>query len=310
MSKIALLFMAAVLAHMFVSTTAFFDRIGGGGGGSCGGGGGGGGGGSCGGGCGGGGAAEPEEDNAPAPPTVFPPSNVIYAFTGKSHTGKSFVAHRFGALLEAQQTWNISVVPISFADFVTEQFATESGLDAARLKTDYDYRDEHFAKMNKFSREYRAKHPMWLVDPALEWALAKVTAGAVKDNGQRRAFIFDDVQFRFQLNALEKLASANAPRKTDSESESKEAESKKTEEAQVLTALPNAELVTVRLTAPDEVRKTRGWRSGRVPSSAETDFDTLPANYWTKSFDNAGSGEDVVQVDNFLAQHLLRTIAK
>jgi hypothetical protein len=293
MSKTAVLLAAVVLAYLSLTASAFFDKIGGG---SCGGGGGG----SCGGGCGG--AAAAEEDEVSAPAEMYAPSNVIFAFTGKSHTGKSFVASRFGALLSQQAAWNVTTVPLSFSDFIVGKFAAENGLDAARLKTDLDYRDEHFAKYNRYARELRAAQPMWQFD-ALDWALAAIAERAVKEPGQRRAFVFDDVQYRFQLRALELLATANARAEAASDAAAAIA-------AAPTTPVPNAELVTVRLSASDEARMGRGWRSGRVPPSAETDFDLLPASYWGKSFENSGAGEDVVAVDNFLAQSLLRAIAK
>ncbi len=268
-NKAAVALVAMLL--LVTGTHAFFDKLGGGGGG-----------GGCGGGGGGGSSGEAAAAAAePADPAV----NVVFLFSGKSHSGKTFIAKRFHALLGAHTAWNLTSHSYSLRNYPVIKFAESKSLDAAKLLSDWDMYDQHYEALSEFVTKYKSQNPMWEHD-ALDYIFAEIKEKAATKPMTRASFIIDDLQYRFQLRYFQQTVANKL--------------------------VPGLELVPVRVEASSETRTRRGYKARATEPSSETDFDDVPSHVWTHTFSNDGKDDvdSVVNVDTFLAAKLLREAAK
>jgi hypothetical protein len=195
-------------------------------------------------------------------------------------TGKTFAATRLNDLLNNQSQLNVSSSFVSIADHPAFLFAREKGLDFAKLKTDYDYKVEHYSDLFKYTIKHKKAHPNWRQD-ALVWVFGMLRDRASTDPARRQAFVIDDVTAPEQLEYLQEVVSSGV--------------------------IKGAELVKVRFNADDATREARGYRA-----SARAAEDVMEkATEWNFTFDNNGNdAASVMALDTFLADVLVREMAK
>ena len=262
-----------VLLSLVALSHAFFDKLSGGGGG--------------GGGCGGSGGGRDEADAGEAQGPSDPAVNTLFLFSGKGYAGKTFIAKRRQALLGMHTQWHLTASSYSLSKYPTVVFARQHGLDAARLQSDWDYIDEHYAALSQFTAEYKKQNPSWESD-ALDYLIGEVKAKLATQPLTRAAFIVDDLQFRFQLERLQRAVAPGSPDR-----------------------LSGVTLVPVRVTASEAARERRGYKPRTPPAQSEVDLDAAPAGVWAHEVDNeADDVEQIMALDTFLAAKLLREVAK
>jgi len=189
---------------------------------------------------------------APAPPVEKTSSTQLFVLvSGKRAAGKDFCSEQMANVLNKLCRRTGGCIVTAFANSVKRTFASENGLDYAKLvsqnRADRDYKEQHRQKLTAFYEERR---------PTVEWICEQLVQTAFKEP-KPGAIVISDLRHPSELQYF---------------------------------IARGFNVLTVRINCSDKARARRGWVPNPAKDSHPTEVSMDTYDRWDLVFDNSVDG--------------------